>query len=66
MFINLFKHDLACFVQILLHVFQHMLHDIINVFNFYCFKFFTNDNVFETVEIKKYMKIEALVNIKEI
>ena len=65
-FVNLFEHDLACFVKILLHILQHMLHNIINIFNFICFKSFTNDNVFETVEIKKYTKIETFINIKRI
>ena len=43
-----------------------MLHDIIDIFNFNYFKFFTNDDVFETVEIKKYTKIETFVNIKKV
>ena len=65
MFVDLFEHDFTCFVKVLLHVFQYSLHDIIDVFNFNCFKSFTSDDVFDVVETKKYTRIEVLVNIKK-
>ena len=49
----------------MLHVFQHTLYNIINVFNFNCFKSFTSDDIFNIIEIKQYMKIETFVNIKK-
>ena len=53
-------------MRILLHVFQHMLHDIIDIFNFNYFKSFTSDDVFEIIKVKKHTRIKVFLIIKEV
>ena len=43
-----------------------MLHNIIDIFNFNYFKSFINDNIFNVVKIKKYIRDKTFVNVKKI